>query len=260
VAKFGDVLFSGSRFIFWGLSPFLLFFAVYMTSLEGPWSATNIVVVSVLDVSVLLLILALYDRKRFWWAGRGVTSLVFLTFLAYLADEIHSGKPWTFGSRSESTPLNALLGLLFFGLPCLRYTILGRFGSHNEIVLGIRSYLSGPCPNCGKPLKEHDWAMFAGTAASEKNKPRLNDFFNKVQAHDWRSLGSFSDWEATQNNMEAYAVRCSSGGMVFVLWSPYELYESDQVYLKEKIPPAEMSEIEKLVPPTSWQVAPATAK
>ena len=78
-----------------------------------------------LDVLVLLLILGLYDPKRFWRAAQGATGIV---FLAYLADEVASGKPWTPGPRTEDTPLNALRGLVVIGVPCLIYTIRGTFG------------------------------------------------------------------------------------------------------------------------------------
>jgi hypothetical protein len=132
VAHFGKVLFSGSRFIFWALSPFLLLFVVVMPLMVDSWSPKSNPLVFGLDVCALLLILALYDPKRFWWAGRGVTGIVFVAFLAYLADEVHSGKPLRIGFRSEGTPLNALLGLIFIGLPCLRYTLAGRFRSDDE--------------------------------------------------------------------------------------------------------------------------------
>jgi hypothetical protein len=60
--------------------------------------------------------------------ARAVTALVFPFFLMYLADEIRSGKPWRRSPRYRESPLNALIGLLTIGLPCLRYTLIGRFG------------------------------------------------------------------------------------------------------------------------------------
>lgn len=33
--------------------------------------------------------------------------------------------------------MNALLGLIFIGLPCIRYTLVGRFGSNDEIDSGL---------------------------------------------------------------------------------------------------------------------------
>jgi hypothetical protein len=136
VAHFGKVLFSGSRFIFWALSPFLLLFVVVMSLKVDSWSATSSLLILGLDACALLLILALYDLKRFWWAGRGVTGIVFVAFLAYFADEIHRGQPWRFGPHSEDTPLNALMGLIVIGFPCLRYTLVGRFGSRDKIDSG----------------------------------------------------------------------------------------------------------------------------
>src|SRR6266478_10115156 len=99
ISKFGEVLFGGSRFIFWTLSPVLLLFAIFMTSLVDSWSSMGGVIVLAIDGIVLLLIPALYNPKRFWWAARGVTAIVALAFATYLIDEIVSGKPWTLSRR-----------------------------------------------------------------------------------------------------------------------------------------------------------------
>jgi hypothetical protein len=123
--KFGEVLFSGSRIVFWAVSPFLVLFVGAMPLLVDGWWPWSSVLVFALDAIAVLLILALYDVKRFWWAARGVTAIVFLFFIVYFADEIRSGTPWRLGDES---PLEALLGLLIVGLPCLRYTLVGRFG------------------------------------------------------------------------------------------------------------------------------------
>jgi hypothetical protein len=218
-----------------------------------------VVVVASLDVMAVLSMLALYKPQRFHRAGRAVTGMVVVGFLLYLAYEITRGNSRHIGSRSGATPWSALFGLLFIGIPCLRYTIVGRFGWRREVVLGIRRFLSGPCPNCGSSLAEHDWAMFATTVAGEKNTPRLTEFFAKIKERDWRSVGTFADWDPIQNDMEVYAVRCVSGGVVFVLRNPFELYESDELYLRETISAAEIVEIEKLIPSTSWQKGPSAA-
>jgi hypothetical protein len=126
--KFVDTLFSGSRFIFWALAPLSFVCAVLISWKEDSWFSTSGLIVVTLDVLVLLLILGLYDPKLFWWAARGATGIVFLAYLAYLADEVASGKPWTPGPRTEDTPFNALRGLVVIGVPCLIYTIRGTFG------------------------------------------------------------------------------------------------------------------------------------
>jgi len=149
-----------------------------------------------------------------------------------------------------------LLVLLVLVIVATLPSLFSRFGKPASVggKETIWRYLAGPCPQCGCSLEEHDWAMFATTVASEANKPRLEEFFKKAKAHDWRGLKSFSDWEATQNDMEAYVVRCSSGGVVFVLWNPYELYDSDELYMREGISPDEVLAIEAMVPSTSWRI------
>jgi len=71
----------------------------------------------------------------------------------------------------------------------------------------IVRYLAGPCPQCGCSLEGHDWAMLASTVASEANKRRLENFFEKAKARDWSGLILFSDWKGTENDMEAYVVQ-----------------------------------------------------
>jgi len=127
-----DVLFSGSRFLFWLLAPLLLAFTVLTAVFRPRWSVGSAAAIGGLDLLAVLMILALYNPKRFQWAGRAATGLVFLAFLVYLVDEIGSGHSWHFGPHSEPSPLNALLGLLIIGVPCLRYTLVGRFGRKQE--------------------------------------------------------------------------------------------------------------------------------
>jgi hypothetical protein len=259
VAHFGKVLFSGSRFIFWTLGPFLLLFVVVMPLTVDSWSPTSNPLVFGLDLCALLLILALYDRKRFWWAGRGVTGIVFVVFLAYLADEIHGGKPWRFGSRGEETPLDALLGLIFIGLPCLRYTLTGRFGSEqpdSTETFTWANWFAEPCPHCGELLTGHDWVMFASTVASATNKAQMEKFHNHVRTHEWPCLRSLNEWKGDQDNVEAFVLRCASGALLFLRWNPFEPYESDGLCGQEIIPGDEMAEIDSLVPATSWHPGP----
>ncbi len=252
-----DVLFGGSRFLFWLLAPVLLLFIVLTALFHPQWSLGSVTIIGGLDVLAILMIFALYNPKRFHWAGRAATSLVFLAFLVYLIDEIASGHSWHFGPRSASSPLNALMGLLIIGVPCLRYTLLGRFGKKKEIHTGdttVHRWLTGQCNQCPKSLAEHDWAGFASIVANEQNKGRLTDFFNKVKEHDWHSVAKFQDYDATQNDMLVFAVRCVSGGFVFVVRSPFELWEDDELYLREAVTSDEMLSIESLIASDSWHV------
>lgn len=125
----GDVVFGGSRFIFWALAPLLLISGITTPFLLDDWNPTKIIVTAAWCVCSLLAIPAIYDARSFWWAARGVTGIIFLAYLAYVVDEffLDDGDDTFTGARSETNPLNAVLGLAIIGLPCLWYTLLGRF-------------------------------------------------------------------------------------------------------------------------------------
>ncbi len=99
MAKFGEVLFDGSRFMFKALSPFLVLFIIAMTAGVDDWRSQRALLVIVCDVTATLLISALYNAKRFSWAGRTVTGIVFLAYVAYLVDEDLIGKTSKLGPR-----------------------------------------------------------------------------------------------------------------------------------------------------------------
>lgn len=131
--KFGDTLFSGSRFIFWCLGPLFLLVALSVAFIAytqfaagrflggGVFSATALV--------CLCFFLALLNGTYFWWAGRVVSASVFGAYLWYLLDTwlIHPKPLEIGGPRSGATPWNALLRLVIIGWPCLCYSFCGRF-------------------------------------------------------------------------------------------------------------------------------------
>jgi hypothetical protein len=135
VSKFGETLFSGSRFIFWILAPILLIFVLGMASVflltDDTFAVTpfSIVLFVTMIVTALLLLLGLYDPVRFHWALRCVTGVVFLAYVSYVVYEFaFTEEPLTLPrDRSEASPINALLGFLIIGLPSLWYTLTGSF-------------------------------------------------------------------------------------------------------------------------------------
>ncbi len=137
MSRFGKTLFSGSRFIFWTSSPALLIFAIGISVIvlkEDDHSFGTIALLMLMVATSLLLILGLYDPVRFRWSLRCVTGVVFLAYLAYLTDMVVLEKrPFTWpGNRAEDSPTNALLGFLIIGLPCLWFTLFGRFTSRSK--------------------------------------------------------------------------------------------------------------------------------
>src|SRR5207245_11501508 len=126
--SFGDVAFSGSRFIFWCLAPVLFLCGVGLPLMLDDWTPLRVMLTAAWSVGCLAAIFALYDSRRFPWAARTVTAIIFLAYLAYLIDQlVFSGKPLEPTRRSEASPWNSFWGFIIIGLPALWYTILGRF-------------------------------------------------------------------------------------------------------------------------------------
>lgn len=73
------------------------------------------------------LVIATVAPERGAWGIRIVTFTIFLAYLFYLIYELwFSGQELSVSiRRSQSTPFNSILGFLFFGVPCLVYTLWG---------------------------------------------------------------------------------------------------------------------------------------
>ena len=135
MSVFGKTLFGGSRFIFRALAPVLALCGIGLPFFITRWSVTSLLCVSLVEALLLAFILGLYDPRRFRWATRCVTGTVFCAYLAYLVDELFlSGKSIEAGSasRAEASPRNAIMGFIAIGLPCLWYTIFGRFSLRSQ--------------------------------------------------------------------------------------------------------------------------------
>jgi hypothetical protein len=118
-------------FFFWSLAPFLIFFLVVMAICTDKDTGEKVVVLGALETAVLSLLLGLWNPHRFWWAWRVLGAIVFLTFVAYVAAMAIEGRIGT-GRRSEPSLINAILGLVVFGVPGLWYAFFGRLSWARE--------------------------------------------------------------------------------------------------------------------------------
>ena len=135
MSRFGKTLFGGSRFIFKALATVLLFCGAVLPFLVAEWSPSRVIFVVLAEAFLLSLVLALYDPLRFRWAVRCVTGVVFCAYLAYAVDEVFlsgKGSGGGPGGRSGPSPQRAVAGFIAIGLPCLWYTIFGRFSLRDK--------------------------------------------------------------------------------------------------------------------------------
>ena len=138
MSNFGGPLFNGSRFIFWSLGPNSLvcgigvLVAAPFAFADRSWLAA--VTLSLLGLCGVCFFLALLNAQQFRWAPRVVTGIVALTYLFYVVDTyfIEGQSLSPAGRRSAASPGNANLGVLAIGLPCVWFTIFGRFGRPEE--------------------------------------------------------------------------------------------------------------------------------
>jgi len=131
---FGDVAYSGSRFIFWSLAPVLILVGVGLPFMIAEWNPSRVAMMAALSGGCFLGVFALYDARRFWWAARGVTGIVFCAYLSYLIYEVFfSGASFGPTRRSDASPFNSVLGFIVIGLPALWYTIFGRFSFRKPV-------------------------------------------------------------------------------------------------------------------------------
>ncbi len=118
-----------NRVLFWiFVVPLLLLFAAIVPLAAEPRTPQAIAFSSVWVAFCLVAILVVYDYRRFWWATRAFTAVVFALSTSYLVYEIFfSEHPFVlFQTRGEASPRNALLFFISMGLPSLWYTLYGR--------------------------------------------------------------------------------------------------------------------------------------
>jgi hypothetical protein len=126
--SFGDIAFSGSRFIFWCLAPVLFLCGVGLPLLLDDWTPVKVMLTAAWSVGCFAAIFALYNARRFPWAARTVTGIIFLAYFGYLIDQlVFSGEPLEPTRQSEASPWNSIVGFIVIALPALWYTTLGRF-------------------------------------------------------------------------------------------------------------------------------------
>lgn len=145
MSHFGEALFEGSGCVRWALSPFLVAFAVGMpiiARLIAPWTSASIVAIVALELPCLALLAGFWLPRRFGrWAFRALAGMVFAIYLAGLIHELlfaplhPPGEP---GSLSQ-----ALAGFIVIAIPCLYFTIFGRF-RHQQEAIDDQGYLEPP--------------------------------------------------------------------------------------------------------------------
>jgi hypothetical protein len=125
---FGRTLYSGSKFLFWTIAPFLLLFMLAIGVLVSDWTSRRGFISILLIGAAALLLLKLYDPGRFYLAGRVLAGLVALAYIWYLVAELAAEGVASLSPRSGgASAFKAILGLLVIGIPSGLYALAGRW-------------------------------------------------------------------------------------------------------------------------------------
>lgn len=115
--------------MFWGIVPIGSFLLVILTlSVQRTLKAE--LIVGIIDTVFLLFALALWNPKRFALAMSAVLASVFLWYCVYVIDQLANSKPRRWFGEGP-TVINAMLGLLYIGVPALAGSI-GSLISHQR--------------------------------------------------------------------------------------------------------------------------------
>lgn len=109
------------------------------------------------------------------------------------------------------------------------------------------------CSACNGNIESHKFAVIGATVIGHQEKPRVTQFFGHFKRHEWNKLHQFNDWQSDRDALVAYSIACpNGGGMVVAIRSPFELYDTDELYVRETVTADEQSAIAKLVPANDW--------
>jgi hypothetical protein len=111
------------------VTPLAVLFAVFMFFFfsTDEWTTARVIGQVGFTAIALGLVAATVAPSKGAWGIRVVTFTIFAAYLSYLIYEFwFSGQEMAISTRrSQASPFNAILGFLFFGIPCLIYTLWG---------------------------------------------------------------------------------------------------------------------------------------
>lgn len=134
MSEFGNILFGGSRFIRWSLTPVILFFALWLPTMTHKMAPTGMpVFIGVEIVFVAMLAGFWLPAKIGQMCFRVVAAIVFLAFTTAVIDAFASAKPSsTRRLIDQPSPYSLLMGLVIVGIPSLRFALTGGFSLRSE--------------------------------------------------------------------------------------------------------------------------------
>jgi hypothetical protein len=87
------------------------------------------------------------------------------------------------------------------------------------------------CPVCRGDFRQHSYTLFAMTVLAHNSGQRVKEFFDACDDRNWIEARMFQEFDAEQDAVVAYVMRCHTGRIAFLLeLSPFEYYEPDRLF------------------------------
>ena len=107
------------------------------------------------------------------------------------------------------------------------------------------------CAVCGQGTKNHRYVEI-GSAFQKAN---MVEMFRTIKAREWSKIRALREFDPMENAVLAFALTGPhDGGLLLAIKSPFELYESDDLYFAEVLSAQEMSELTAQVSEIEWKL------
>ena len=136
MSTFGKTVFGGSRFVRWSLTPFLMLTALLMPLASQKTETSGMLILIGLEVVLVALLAGLWLPATLGrWCFRLVTAVVFSACLAFMIAGFYISRQSSTTRRrvDKESPYKGVPAFVFIGLPCLWYTLKGRFSLCPEV-------------------------------------------------------------------------------------------------------------------------------
>ena len=117
-----------SRTVLWFAAVSISLFTAGMYAFfdSAGWKPVTVSFEVVSGLVSLALFIILVNKAKFGWILRIFTFAIFAVYFWYVIDECYiEHQAFRIGGLGSASPFNAIRGFLFFGIPCLLYTLWG---------------------------------------------------------------------------------------------------------------------------------------
>lgn len=110
------------------------------------------------------------------------------------------------------------------------------------------------CPVCRGDFTQHFYTLFAMTILTQESSRRVRQFFDACDDRNWEEARRFQEFDAEQDAVVAYVLRCHTGRIAFLLeLSPFEYYEPDRLFALSLLDAECGQQLDRQIEENNWR-------